>query len=69
MQKAPMNFFDIIDKADAEQGDIDERLADMNEASANGFKICRNVLSDRNCPYLYGGGKVLRKRRRKKIVS
>mgnify|MGYP001006196009 CR=1 FL=1 len=44
--KSADEFLDIIDKADAEQGDIDERLADMNEASANGFKI----LAVTSCP-------------------
>ena len=44
--KSADEFLEIIDEADAKQGDIDERLADMNEASANGFKI----LAVTSCP-------------------
>lgn len=39
-------FLSIIDKADDEQGDIDERLADTNAAAAGGFKI----LAVTSCP-------------------
>lgn len=39
-------FLSIIDRADEEQGSIDERLADTNEAAAEGFKI----LAVTSCP-------------------
>lgn len=39
-------FLEIIDKADDEQGDIDERLADTNESAAGGFKL----LAVTSCP-------------------
>ncbi len=39
-------FLAIIDKADEEQGDIDERLADTGNASSDGFKI----LAVTSCP-------------------
>lgn len=39
-------FLSIIDKADEEQSDIDERLADTNVSAAGGFKI----LAVTSCP-------------------
>ena len=50
-------FLAIIDKADEEQSDIDERLADTNQEAAGGVKILaagRHCLSHRYRPYLYG---------------
>lgn len=44
--KSADEFLEIIDQADSEQGDIDERLADMNEGAASGFKI----LAVTSCP-------------------
>lgn len=44
--KSADEFLEIIDRADSEQGDIDERLADMNEGAASGFKI----LAVTSCP-------------------
>ena len=51
-------FLKIVDQADEEQSDIDERLADTNENAAGDFKI----LAVTSCPES-------RKRPKLKIVS